>query len=399
MYRLEMKRLAKSRGVISATIIAFILSVILGFAVIMLTIVYNVLPPTSNDSMSTALTGYDAIEYLRSQRELIAGDYTSDKIAELERHFKAGLLSNSAPEDDAIVEPASELFNKIDRVVDTEQVQRSDYFEARKEYISQSKEWQGPTVGETILAIDSSATEPFRYEFGIGDSNAEAYICICQFIIALISAGIASSAFSQGYSTGADDIMRCAKYGRGKFARAKMLGALSYSVGLYLLCCGVFSVIVFSAFGFDDSAAQFKGAFNYDYSTVLGGITSNGYYALCALAGLLSTIALTAFALWISAMTKSKVAAFAISCAMVMLPIFCISVFDSTRWGVWPENLLPSSSISILTGMWMQLCSGSFLTIGSLAIWTPFAMLAAPVIEAPVFALLAKRAYVRHECA
>ena len=49
--------------------------------------------------------------------------------------------------------------------------------------------------------------------------------------------------------------------------------------------------------------------------------------------------------------------------------------------------------------MFVDIQIGEFLTIGSLAIWTPFVMLAAPVIETPVFALLAKRAYVRHECA
>ena len=48
--------------------------------------------------------------------------------------------------------------------------------------------------------------------------------------------------------------------------------------------------------------------------------------------------------------------------------------------------------------MYYELPDFKFLTVGSLAIWTPFVMLAAPVIETPVFALLAKRAYVRHEC-
>ena len=42
---------------------------------------------------------------------------------------------------------------------------------------------------------------------------------------------------------------------------------------------------------------------------------------------------------------------------------------------------------------------GKFLTLGPIAVWTPFAALAAPVIETPLFALLARRAYVRHECA
>ena len=62
--------------------------------------------------------------------------------------------------------------------------------------------------------------------------------------------------------------------------------------------------------------------------------------------------------------------------------------------------VLTAGGTGLQNSMYYELTSGfQFLTLGSLAIWTPFVMLAAPVIETPVFALLAKRAYTRHECA
>ena len=189
--------------------------------------------------------------------------------------------------------------------------------------------------------------------------------------------------------------MRCTRHGRGKFANVKLLAAVSYAVALYIVCSVVFTAIVFAAFGSDASAAQLKG--NSNSSFVLLGITENGEYFLNVLMGLLTTLAVTAFALWISAIVKSPVLAFAAAVGMVLLPLVCTTLFADSVWGMWVQNLLPSGGVCVTTGLWSQLTAANFLLVGSLAIWTPFAMLAAPVIEAPVFALLAKRAYVRHE--
>ena len=64
----------------------------------------------------------------------------------------------------------------------------------------------------------------------------------------------------------------------------------------------------------------------------------------------------------------------------------------------WIRLLLPGGGTGLQNSMYYELPDFKFLTVGSLAIWTPFVMLARAGIEAPVFALLAKRAYVRHEC-
>ena len=111
----------------------------------------------------------------------------------------------------------------------------------------------------------------------------------------------------------------------------------------------------------------------------------------------LSVLAMTAFTLYLSARMRSSVAVLAIALAVAMAPTFLVILLREGALGDWLRLLLPSGGLGLGTGMFVDIQIGEFLTIGSLAVWTPFLMLAAPVIETPVFALLARRAYVRHE--
>ncbi len=378
MYTLEMKRFIKRRGVV------------------WLTVETNA---DSTLSSASVLSGYDAINYQRMVRGYIAGDYTSETLTELEKLAEAGTLIGASPDEHAVSLAFSELKWRFEPVLGSWDAPPGEYFSARKAYVERLA-WDG----EAALKLDASATEPFRYEYGIGDSNAEVYVCICQTIIALACAGAASTAFAQGYAAGADGIIRCTKHGKARFARTKILAAISYSALMYLICCGLFSAIVLISFGPDSSAAQFKGVYmmanKIDYHLVLGGITSNGFYALCVLSGFLAAIALTCFALWVSAASQNAQLSLAASAVMVLLPYVLLPFYP--RLGdqsAYLQSLLPGGGICAITGMWKQLANGWFLITGLFSIWTPFVMLAAPVIEAPVFALLARRAYVRHECA
>lgn len=254
----------------------------------------------------------------------------------------------------------------------------------------------GEDAAAAALALDESAAEPFYYEYGFGDSDALIDLELVQFAVALVCAATASMTFVRDYSTGAGDILRCARHGRSRLARAKALSAFIFGSALYFICCGVFTAIVLAAFGTDASAAQLKGEY---YSVlILGGMSTNAQLLLCLLAGWLSVLAVSAFALWLSACTESPVAVFALSVAMAVLPLVGASLLAEGAPGLWLQNILPGGGVCLTTGMMQQLSSAGFLAIGSLHIWTPIVMLAAPALETPAFALLARRAYVRHEC-
>ena len=124
----------------------------------------------------------------------------------------------------------------------------------------------------------------------------------------------------------------------------------------------------------------------------------NEALALCTLSGLLTMLASISLTMWISSMQPNTVMVLVISAAALALPMFADHYLDYPV-SDWIRLLLPGGGTGLQNSMYYELPDFKFLTVGSLAIWTPFVMLAAPVIEAPVFALLARRAYTRHECA
>ena len=67
--------------------------------------------------------------------------------------------------------------------------------------------------------------KPFQYYSGIG-SNAMDYQVLLIYLITILCVVIASPIFSSDYQTGADDILRCTKHGRGKMAGRKIGSAV-----------------------------------------------------------------------------------------------------------------------------------------------------------------------------
>ena len=271
----------------------------------------------------------------------------------------------------------------------------AQYYTQRKAYIEEVMTLNyGPAAAEAALRLDENTTEPFYYEFGFGTgSDIASTLPVSLFAIAVVCSIICAPVFASDYSTGADDIQRCARYGCKRLGKAKLLAAMTLSSALYIVCSAVFVALTLAVYGDDKTSAQLA----LD-ALVLIDIDMNGVLLLTLVAGFLSVLAMTAFTLWLSARMRSSVAVLAVALAVAMTPTFLVILLRESALGDWLRLLLPSGGLGLGTGMFVDIQIGEFLTVGSLAIWTPFVMLAAPVIEAPVFALLAKRAYVRHEC-
>ena len=272
----------------------------------------------------------------------------------------------------------------------------AQYYTQRKAYIEEVMTLNyGPAAAEAALRLDENTTEPFYYEFGFGTgSDIASTLPVSLFAIAVVCSIICAPVFASDYSTGADDIQRCTRYGCKRLGRAKLLAAMTLSAVLYIICTAVFVALTLAVYGDDKTSAQLA----LD-ALVLIDIDMNGVLVLTLIAGFLSVLAMTAFTLWLSARMRSSVAVLAVALAVAMTPTFLVILLRESALGDWLQLLLPSGGLGLGTGMFVDIQIGEFLTIGSFAIWTPFVMLAAPVIEAPVFALLARRAYTRHECA
>lgn len=270
----------------------------------------------------------------------------------------------------------------------------AQYYNQRKAYIEEVMTLNyGPSAAETALKLDENTTEPFYYEFGFGTgSDIATSLPVSLFAVAIVCSIICAPVFASDYSTGADDIQRCARYGCKRLGKAKLLAAMTLSTVLYIICAAVFVALTLAVYGDDKTSAQLA----LD-ALVLIDIDMNGVLVLTLVAGVLSVLAMTAFTLYLSARMRSSVAVLAIALAVAMAPTFLVILLREGALGDWLRLILPSGGLGLGTGMFVDIQIGEFLTIGSLAVWTPFLMLAAPVIETPVFALLARRAYVRHE--
>ena len=389
MLRLEIKRLIKTRSVAVLAVIALAASAFFAYSVV-----------RSAGSMEArgylSLRGLEAIEYQQEIYADVEGYVTPELITEFSRLNEAlyaeyGLSSNMPPEvyDEWISrEPILSAVSSVSY----SGYEAEDYYEARKDILRRSASVISESAVLLAMQLDTGAEEPFYWEYGFGSSRFGDYWTICLFALCLICIIIASPAFSQDYATDADSIQRCTKCGRKQLAQAKLGSVFVFCTLLYLVCSAIFCGILLLTFGPDSSAVQLKLGWS-----ALTGMSMNGALALFVLSGLLTMLVSISLTMWLSSIQSNTVMVLVMSAAALALPMFADHYLDYPV-SDWIRLLLPGGGTGLQNSMYYELPDFKFLTLGPLALWTPFVMLAAPVIETPVFALLAKRAYVRHEC-
>ena len=411
MYKLEMKRLLKTRSTWILMAAALLVTLVLCCINIFGAYYY------SYDGKS--FHALDATEMRKIVTESAEGEWTPERIHDVFAQIdevsanRRGIAVEGATNDNyeivtggnnsgaaSIAGYTNTFLRSIPQVFDVYMDEitpdmAAQYYNQRKAYIEEVMTLNyGPSAAETALKLDENTTEPFYYEFGFGTgSDIESTLTVSLFAVAIVCSIICAPVFASDYSTGADDIQRCTRYGCKRLGKSKLLAAMTLSTALYIICAAVFVALTLAVYGDDKTSAQLA----LD-ALVLIDIDMNGVLVLTLVAGFLSVLAMTAFTLYLSARMRSSVAVLAIALAVAMAPTFLVILLREGALGDWLRLLLPSGGLGLGTGMFVDIQIGEFLTIGSLAVWTPFLMLAAPVIETPVFALLARRAYVRHEC-
>lgn len=397
MYRLELKRILKTRSTVILAVIAMFFSIFLALL--------NIFDNYYYTSIGSGVTmrGLAAIEYKRTLATACEGEWTPERIrdafAEV-AHVRVHRDTATEAEKQRIEPYIHTFISRIPQVygvADSSTIspeEASDYYCQRKAYIEEATVLSyGPAAAETALKLDDGTTEPFQYEFGFGTgSDAASSLPVCLFAVAVVCSVICAPVFASDYSSGADDIQRCALYGRKRLGGTRVLAALTLSAALYAACAAAFVAITLAVFGPDGTSAQLA----LD-ALVLGNLTMNGVLLLALVAGLLSVLAMTAFTLWLSAHMRRPVAVLAVSLAVAMSPTFLMVLLRGMPLGDWLRLLLPSGGLGLGTGMIVDIQAGKFLTLGPVAVWTPFAALAIPLLEAPLFSLLALYSYTRHE--
>jgi len=218
------------------------------------------------------------------------------------------------------------------------------------------------------------------------------YKNIMGFLVLLFCVVIAAPVFSADYQSGADDILRCTRYGKARLGIAKVLAALFISGATFVICAAAHILVANSLFGRECT----KTSIQMIYSIVtLADMNIEGLQLLFAVAGLLSVLASVSFTLFLSSKCKSTAASLASALVFCIAPVV-ISMTMPGALSTWLCSILPASGTSIQASILYALTDFQFLSLGGLAVWTPYAMIGACVIEIPLFGFLAVRSCCRH---
>ena len=232
---------------------------------------------------------------------------------------------------------------------------------------------------------------PFYYYPGYNTDMAEyegLYLFLLMFLCALITAPL----FSCEYQTGADDILRSTKHGRGKLAAVKILSALCISLATFAVCMAIFMVISNTVFGWECRQTSLQILFS---AACLLGINLGEMQNLVMLAGLITLLSSVSFVLFLSSACRNTTISTGLTIAFCLIP----SVFHMMIGGnlaAYLRVLLPSGGLGGTNAFLYALTTYfEFLKIGPLTVWTPWLLMIVPAIEIPLFLRLTVRTYCR----
>lgn len=408
--RLELKRMLKSK----LTWILLALSLLFSALLAYLPTTYCYSNYTDEAGNEISLTGLASIAYEKERQAGASGTVTPERVREAVETYQTCLTDYGVTESYDLPEgvyereilPIAPLLHGVKEAfadpntgmapsimeIDPEKI--NDYYsvcEARITSLMAMEQPDSQAAQYKAVEIYRQIEKPFEVYPGMSSAVMD-YQNIMGFLVLLFCVVIAAPVFSADYQSGADDILRCTKYGRIDLGVAKLLAALLTSGLTFIVCAVVFIVVADSLFGWE----CIKTSIQMMYSIVtLADINIGQLQVLFAAAGLLSVLASVSFTLFLSSKCKSTVTSLAAALVFCIAPVvICMTVPGALS--TWLCSILPASGTSIQASILYAMTDFRFLNVGSLAVWMPYAMIGACVIEIPLFSFLTVRSYCRH---
>ena len=410
IFPLELKRVLKSRLTWILLALALVLSVLLAW--LPTTYCYSAYTDEAGNEIN--LTGLQSIAYEKERQADAAGIVTPERVREAVEIYQACLTSYGVAESYDLPEgvyereilPIAPLLHGVKEafadpdtgmaptIMEIDPAQIDGYYsvcEARIASLMAMEQPDSPAAQRKAVEMYQRVEKPFEVYPGMSSTILD-YQNIMGFLVLLFCVVIAAPVFSADYQSGADDILRCTRYGRAKLGAAKLLAALLISAAAFVLCAAVHILAVNSLFGWECT----KTSVQMLYSIVtLTGMNIGELQRLFAAAGLLSVLATVSFTLFLSSRCKTTVASLASGLVFCIAPVV-LSMAAPGELSAWLCSILPASGTSIQASILYAITDFRFLSLGGLAVWTPYAMIGACIIEIPLFGFLAVRSYCGH---
>ena len=407
LMKLELKRVLKTR----LTLILLSLSLVLSLVMAYIPTTFSYVSYLDDNGNTIKLLGLDAVQYLKTLQSDTAGEVTPQKVRQAVEDYQTCLTKYGVentydlPEGvyEAEILPYAPLLHGVREAfadpdsgiapslmdIDPEKIE--DFYsacEARLDSLMKLEQRDHPRAQEAAKRLYSRVETPYQL-YPCYNTDAMYYQLLLSFLIVLFCTVIAAPIFTSDYQTGADDIYRCTKYGRVKFAVTKLLSALLICGTAFSLCAVVFLLVSNSLYGWECT----KTSMQMLYSIVnLPNLNLGQLQWVCAGGYLLCLLATVSFTLFLSSRLRNVVASLSVSLVCCILPVILYVALPS-EIGQWIYTILPAGGVALQTSFLYTLVDFAFWNIGNLAIWTPYMMLEAYYVEIPLFLCLAVYSY------
>ena len=407
LMKLELKRVLKTR----LTLILLTFSLVLSLVMAYIPTTFSYVSYLDDNGNTIKLLGLDAVQYLKTLQSDTAGEVTPQKVRQAVEDYQTCLTKYGVentydlPEGvyEAEILPYAPLLHGVREAfadpdsgiapslmdIDPEKIE--DFYsacEARLDSLMKLEQRDHPRAQEAAKRLYNRVEMPYQLYPGY-NTDAMDYQLLLSFLIVLFCTVIAAPIFPSDYQTGADDIYRCTKYGRVKFAITKLLSALLICGTAFSLCAVVFLLVSNSLYGWECT----KTSMQMLYSIVnLPNLNLGQLQWICAGGYLLCLLATVSFTLFLSSRLRNVVASLSVSLVCCILPVILYVALPS-EIGQWIYTILPAGGVALQTSFLYTLVDFAFWNIGNIAIWTPYVMLGAYCVEIPLFLCLAVHSY------
>lgn len=411
LLRLEIKRIMKTRTTMVLLAMAFVLSFVMAW--LPTTFSYNIHKDAEGNTVK--LKGQESIAYEKELQADTAGVVTPEKVRLAVERYQACLakygVENSYDLPEGVYEeeiyPFAPLAHGIREVfadpdtgvapaiaeIDPEQVDR--YYELCEERIvslMKMEQKNHPAAQESAAAMYGEVEKPYLFFPGYS-TDAMDYQILLGFLVLLFCTVIAAPVFTSDYQTGADDILRCTKYGKAKFAATKIASAFLICGISFSVCAVIYILVSDCLWGWECTRTSIQML----YSIVnLPNMDIGQLQCTLAVSGLLCLLASVSFTLFLSSKFTGTVTSLSTALLFCVLPVILYMALPE-EIGSYIYPILPAGGNSLQTSMLYALVEFDYWNIGNIAIWIPHVMLGAYVIEIPLFAGLTVRAYSGHK--
>lgn len=408
LFRLEVKKIMKSRRTLILFAAALFMSVIMAY----LPISFESINRLGENGKVIELDGLSAIRFKRDYYEKVAGDITPQKLAEALRAYQSCVAEYGTLDDvplDVYIENIMAIRPMLKGLteaftnpktgvgadltdIDPDEVEQYFYEKcvSHLDDVMNLEQKEYPTAGQFAADKYANVEQPFYLYSGMS-RDAFDYTTLYILILSIICIAIAAPIFANEYQTGSDSILRCTKYGRMKLAVMRILVACCIFTVIFILGMSLHLLILDLAFGTNCLNTSFQMLFSI---INLPNMNLGQLQIVLVFEGLLSVLAIISFTLFLSARCKDSLPVLLISIVVLLLPIFAYSAFGGASW---ISTVLPSSGIGMQNNFLYQLYNFNFLHIGEASFWTPYVIVISAAIEIPVFLFLAIHSYCKHQ--